>query len=514
MNQDEKEEKGLAGDALFRMMVENAPDGIFVQTQNRFAYANPAAQKLFGAHSSESLIGMNVFERFDPRYHSLIQQRIQTLVGNRQSVPAIEEVFYRLDGSSLDVEVSAVPIQWEGKQGALVFFREISERKRIQQESNQRHAMLRAILDSSEASIYSLDRDYCYTSFNQAHASGMRSLYGAEIELGKCMLDYQIVEEDRRQLLQHLERALRGETLTLEGYFGEEGQERRYFQMRYHPIQAEGETIGVSVFVNDLTAHKNAEDALQRYSTRLEQEVEQRTQQLVTAQEKLVRQERLAVLGQLSGSIGHELRNPLGVISNAVYFLRMIQPDASAKVIEYLEIINSETRRAEKIINDLLDFSRIKSIDREPVAVADTVEQMLQRYPPPDNITVRIRREAGLPMILVDPNHLIQVLGNLALNAYQAMPEGGELMIEAKQHTEGIKRYIAIALKDSGGGIPPENLAKLFEPLFTTKAKGIGLGLPVCQKLLEANDGRIEVQSEPGKGSTFTIHLPVYRKAI
>jgi signal transduction histidine kinase len=107
--------------------------------------------------------------------------------------------------------------------------------------------------------------------------------------------------------------------------------------------------------------------------------------------------------------------------------------------------------------------------------------------------------------VVADPRQMTQVLGNLILNACQAMPEGGALTVTAARKG----KYVTIAVKDTGGGIPPENMNKLFEPLFTTKAKGIGLGLPVSQKLIEANDGRIEVQSTPGIGSTFTVYLPI-----
>jgi signal transduction histidine kinase len=111
---------------------------------------------------------------------------------------------------------------------------------------------------------------------------------------------------------------------------------------------------------------------------------------------------------------------------------------------------------------------------------------------------------ASLPQVQVDPRQMEQVLGNLVVNAFQAMPQGGKLTLSAKK--KGTE--IALAVADTGVGIPPENMPKLFEPLFTTKLKGIGLGLAVCKKLAEANSGRIEVQSEPGKGSTFTLYLP------
>jgi len=249
-----------------------------------------------------------------------------------------------------------------------------------------------------------------------------------------------------------------------------------------------------------------------RLLSELEQRVEERTRELFHAQEKLVRQERLAVLGQLAGGVGHELRNPLGVINNAIYFLRLIQPQAESKVKEYLGIIETETRNADKIITDLLDFSRIKSVEQEPVHVGDLITRTLERFPAPEKIQVTINLPRNLPAVFVDVRQVIQVLGNLTVNACQAMRGAGNLIFEAHKETIEKRGFIAIAVKDTGGGISSENMEKLFEPLFTTKLKGIGLGLAVSKKLVEANDGHIAVSNQAGKGATFIVYLPVFKE--
>jgi PAS domain S-box-containing protein len=283
-----------------------------------------------------------------------------------------------------------------------------------------------------------------------------------------------------------------------------------WVSQHFYAIQDEqGQVDRVVILTEDVSQSKRAEEALYEYNIRLETEVETRTRELREAQERLVRQEKLAMLGQLAGSVSHELRNPLGVINSAVYFLGLIQPDAEDQVKEYLAIIQTEAHNAEKIINDLLDFARVKEGTRESVQVKALMTNVLIRFPVPEGIAVTLDIAENLPALYTDPLQVEQVLGNLVTNACQAMPQGGQLTISATQQAY----EIAIAIQDTGIGISPENLKKLFEPLFTTKAKGIGLGLAVSQKLVEANGGRIGVESEVGVGTTFTVYFPSHRES-
>jgi signal transduction histidine kinase len=264
----------------------------------------------------------------------------------------------------------------------------------------------------------------------------------------------------------------------------------------------------VVALAQDITERKRVEETLKDYNLRLEAEVTARTRELREAQEKLVRNEKLAVLGQLAGGVGHELRNPLAVIRNALYYLKLVGANGNEKVREYLGIIESEALTAERIIEDLLNFARIKSVDVETVSASRLVERVLERHPAPPNVLVRVDIPQDLPMLRVDPRQVQQVLGNLVINAYQAMPEGGRLTVSGSLTDIMGSRWTAISVRDTGGGISPEHLKKIFEPLFTTRAKGIGLGLAVSRKLAEANDGRLEVESKVGSGSAFTLFLP------
>ena len=258
-------------------------------------------------------------------------------------------------------------------------------------------------------------------------------------------------------------------------------------------------------FVTDLTERKQAQDALRVYSEQLEKMVAERTHALEEAQAQLVRREKLAVLGQLSGSIAHELRSPLGAIKNAAYLMNMLLDDPSFEMQEILDLLNREIKTSEQIINNLLDFARTRAPTKQAVEINQIVKHALAGIVVPESVMVR-HELADLPPVAADPGQLEQVFSNLIRNAIQAMPGGGQLVIKT-----GVlePEWVTTTITDTGVGIAPEHMARLFEPLFTTKAKGIGLGLALVKMLIEAHGGKIGVESQAGEGTTFAIQLPI-----
>ena len=226
---------------------------------------------------------------------------------------------------------------------------------------------------------------------------------------------------------------------------------------------------------------------------------------LSQAQEQLVRSQRLAAIGQLAGSVSHELRNPLSVLRSSSYYLRTQLPDADPKIAKHLNIIEQEIASANKIITDLLDFSRTKPPTLQHTYLNYIIEEALSRIEVPTTVTVKLELREGLPALKADTFQLEQVLGNLLTNAIQAMPEGGTLTVG----TDRLDGRLIATVRDTGAGIRPENLEQVFEPLFTTKARGIGLGLAVCKTLIENHGGTISVESAVGEGTTFTLSLPL-----
>lgn len=271
-----------------------------------------------------------------------------------------------------------------------------------------------------------------------------------------------------------------------------------------------------------LSKSRRQENELREFNAELEKKVEERSRQLVEVQGELLQVEKLAMLGRIAGSMGNELRNPLGVMSNAVFFLRNVLPDSDGTFREYLEIIGAEIDKAQAIISDLLDFCSGRSPRTEPVAAHELIHKSLERCAIPENIHFQADLPETLPWVLVDPLQVGKVFRNLIDNAVQAMPDGGALRISARFVGAGLapaqagypqksplQDFLEISVIDTGEGITPENLRKLFQPLFTTKSRGIGLGLAISRKLTEANGGRIEVESVLGKGTTFMVLLPL-----
>ncbi|TFG70198.1 MAG: hypothetical protein E4H27_06270, partial [Anaerolineales bacterium] len=273
-------------------------------------------------------------------------------------------------------------------------------------------------------------------------------------------------------------------------------------------LNSEGEIVGIVGMSMDSSERKRAEEAVKAYSERLEEMVEERTRALQDAQEQLVRREKLVVLGQLAGGVGHELRNPLVSIKNVAYFLNMVLENPDAEVREMLHTLDPEVTVAEKIISSLLDFARTRPPVRHFVNVNDIIMETLSHIPLPDSPVVEVVLQLmnDLPAISADPDQLSQIFGNLIRNGIQAMPDEGQLTIRTNLESP---EWLTVSVTDTGVGISGENLAKLFQPLFTTKAKGIGLGLALVKTLVEGHGGMVVVESQVGKGSTFSVKLPL-----
>lgn len=265
-----------------------------------------------------------------------------------------------------------------------------------------------------------------------------------------------------------------------------------------------------SIAASFVTQQAVAEEKLANAYAGLEDKIRERTKELREAQEKIIHSEKMAVVGQLASSVAHELRNPLGVMKNAIYYLNMLGVGKdSSDVKENMEIISKEIDNSDKVISDLLEFSRIKQPALRLENINLIIKEALSRVKSPAGIEVVAGLGKDMPQIQVDALQMQQVFYNLAQNAIQAMEKGGALTVSS---CVARNDNIAIVFKDTGCGIPEENLQKIFDPLFSTKAKGTGLGLSVVASLVEGHGGKLEVESEVGKGTIFTVKLPIKKE--
>lgn len=255
----------------------------------------------------------------------------------------------------------------------------------------------------------------------------------------------------------------------------------------------------------------SAQRELQKWNTELERRVQERTRALQEAQEQLIAQEKLAALGQMASVVGHELRNPLAVMNNSIYFLKSKLTTAAEggamdpKLEKHLHILEGEVVKSNTIIRDILDFARNRALNASPQKVDELVEKAIERIQFPPNVSLSKSMGLNGTEAMVDEDELRQVLVNLMENACQAMTSGGTLTVGTKAQGDQVQ----IDISDTGCGIPQEHLNKIFAPFFTTKSRGTGLGLAVVKKVIDRHNGSIDVESKVGEGTAFHIRLPI-----
>jgi len=217
----------------------------------------------------------------------------------------------------------------------------------------------------------------------------------------------------------------------------------------------------------------------------------------------LQRTERLATMGQVAGGVAHELRNPLNVVKTSVYFLLNARNPTSEKTNEHLKRIERHVELADGVITTLTSFAKMPTPDIRSVSVEQCLREALDLHMLDNRIEVDLQCPPEIPLVLADLNQLRIVFGNLIRNARDAMPEEGKLSIIASESGD----EVVVKVVDTGVGITQEVLARISEPLYSTKARGLGLGLAIVRAILDKINGNLAIRSEPGRGSTFTVRL-------
>ncbi len=286
-----------------------------------------------------------------------------------------------------------------------------------------------------------------------------------------------------------------------------------------YEIEHEFKTIGYRIMNLNACQLRIPKKIATLITTAIEEEEEEEEELILLAieditemrrmQENLQRLEKLAAIGKLAGIMGHEIRNPLGVIRNSIYFLNMkLKESLDEKVKRHMDILETEIDGCDKIISDVLEFARTKPPSFTTEEINNVVQEVLSKSNIPKTIKVQTDLGKNFSKLNIDIAQIKQVFSNIISNAIEAMPKGGELSVTISQTDS----FISIAFKDTGVGIPKENIDKLFTPLFSTKTKGLGLGLAACQNIISAHQGKIEFESNEGQGATFIIKLPITKK--
>jgi two-component system, sensor histidine kinase and response regulator len=477
----------------YRKLVEVLPDGIFVSVEGRFAFANPAAVRILGLADSHQLIGQEVLDFIDPAYHHVAREGIREQPEHNVSVPLIEGIFLRRDGTPVEVEVAATPIAYRGRPGYLTVFRHIGERKAAERALRQSEFRFRQIYDNAPVMIHSVDEEWTIHDVNNRWLTVMG--YQREEVIGR-KLDFVMTPEslDRRGVTEQV--------------FWRTG---KVTELPFQFVRKDGRIIDVL-----LDAVITQDPVHGRVSISCSRDVTERKQ----AEEELKRAKEAAeaatrAKSEFLANMSHEIRTPMnGVIGMTELAL---STELTAEQSEYLEAVKASAYSLLSIINDILDFSKMEAGKFEMLAVsfsladciADTMSSMApQAWAKGLELAYHVN-SAISDALIGDPGRLRQILINLVGNAIK-FSDSGEIVLHVELECQAEKESaLHFVVSDTGMGIPLEKHEGVFKPFeqvdnsSTRKHSGTGLGLAIVSQLVEMMQGRIWLESEIGKGSKF-----------
>lgn len=508
------EEKIRESEGRYRALFESSRDALMTLEPPmwKFTSGNPACIKLFEAKDEAKFVSAGPWE-LSPEYQpdgTLSAEKAKKMIDTAMEKGShfFEWTHKRIGGEAFPATVLLTKMTLEGRSFLQATVRDVTEQRRIEERSRQ----LAAIVESSDDAIIGKTLGGIITSWN----AGAEKMYGYNEKeaLGKS-ITILVPPELQNEMSEIFEKIRRGEHVV---HYDTVRKKKDggliNISLSISPVTAaDGKIIGASTIARDITERKKGEEELKKAKARLEQwseklevTVRERTEELKHSQEKLMRTEKLAFVGQLASSVSHELRSPLTAIKNTVYLLKLRGiADQNPENADALAVINNQVDSCVRIVSDVLEFVRNKEPVKKETRLEDVIKESLSLTILPENIHVETDARGDLPSVVVDPVQLRQVFDNMIKNAAQAMEGGGTLTIRVS-----VEGDVSVTeFRDTGVGIPAQNLPKIFDPLFSTFPRGTGLGLPVCQRIVEAHGGTIEVESEVGKGTVFRIKLPV-----
>ena len=374
---------------------------------------------------------------------------------------------------------------------------------------------IREILRVEAGSLVLVDEETGGLLFRKTFSPGQGWITGRTIESEKGIVGY-VVRSGESRLVNDV---------RSDPYFAPEVDEEPGFTtaaVLCVPLHIRGRVIGAIEVINKLGGAFTEQDrelleamaasvAVAVDNAGLYRELADFAQELERSQAQLVQAEKMAAIGRLAASIAHEINNPLQAIHNSLH-LSLHRQLSEEKRLRYLEMAQSEVQRLIEIVQRMLDFYRPSRGGAAPTAINDIVENALalaSKRLQHSHVRVHTRLGETLPLIPVVADQIVQVFLNIIINAAEAMPSGGDLLVETRLSDDG--DWLLISFQDTGPGLSAEQVANLFEPFYTTKKDGTGLGLAISYGIAERHGGTIEVDGRPGQGATFTVKLPVRR---
>lgn len=475
---------------------------IVEEVEGRVAYANDAAARLVGAPDPSHIVGRPTGEvvQEDPTKQASL--RVQALAVKGAS-PAVED-FIRPDGSRVELQSVVVPITRSGRRARCIIGVETAEYRLAEEALSESERRFRSAFEDAAIGMALMGADGSWLQVNGAlcvmlgyskdemlssklQALALPEDSDADADLNRQMFEGKLQTFQRERRLVHKD----GRTLWV-------------WMSGSLVRDAEGRPLYAVVQVQDITAKKRAEEELRKYSSQLEIMVKQRTEELERTHALLLEAERLAAIGSMAAQVGHDLRNPLTAITTNIYLLEQSLPASQkAKLEGPLKLINSAVRHANKIVDDLVEYSRPSELKKARLSLRAVIADAVHDVPIPDNIRVHLKLSPDVS-VYGDASSLRRVVQNLVANAVEAMPEGGRLQV----HLDKVGEDAVITVSDTGTGMSEADIAKAFTPFFTTKARGLGMGLAIVKRLVEAHEGDVKLQSELGKGTVVTVKIP------
>jgi PAS domain S-box-containing protein len=489
---------------LLAAIVESSDDAIVSKDVNGIITSwNQAAQRLFG-YTADEVIGKPVTLLIPPERHDE-EPGILDSIKRGQSIEHYETVRRRKDGSLLDISLTVSPIRdVKGNiVGASKIARDITRRKRAEVALRASEDRFRTLTMNAPAAIFIKDLAGRYTLANPLACQALGRVDGVVGLTDHDLLPHEVADSLRGHDADVIST---GRPIEREEVVQRNGFNRNFLSVKFPLLDGYGQVISVCGVAIDITERKLMEKVLRENEEKLREQAQELEQQLIMSG-------RLVSLGEVTASMAHEFNNPLGIIMGFVEDM-LSSMDPADPNYRPLQIIDEESKRCRQIVRDLMEYARPRSSEFCSTSITNAIEKTLQLVENrlyKQKVTVEKALEPDLPRIQADSPQLEQVLVNLYLNAIDAMPEGGKLMVEARMsQTDGTAPMAVITVADTGFGIAETDLPKIFHPFFTAKKRrGMGLGLPICQRIVKNHGGRIEVESQSGTGSTFKIYLPL-----